>query len=367
MKPNPKGWVFCWNDSGMSFVMHLLPEDTMIRISKSIAFILLVGLTACSNNVSFSVEVLTPAPVNQPATETPIAMLPSPTPWVEGTQTAQANQPPSLTGGTVNSALPTFSFSEVTQQVVEKPADFSPVLYGGNLYGNTFFLILGGVTQNGWLTPAESVGRFSGEVTYSLHNMTTASKYFLWGRVPNFSPTCQNYLVETDAQVDEGGFTGVIDGWSTTKREVTELSDDGVFYQEAVSDWLKTQGMTSPQPGTLQVFRTDLDGDGVNEIFISATHLDESQHMTYPGDYSVVLMRKVNENEAVTIPLVADVYTETNNGMTYPRTYSVANFIDLNQDGIMEVVLDIQKWEGFGASVYQINGQIVNQALSVVC
>jgi len=347
--------------------MHLSPEDTMARISKSIALILLVTLTACSNNISFSVQVLTPVPVNQPATETPIPVLPSPTPWAEGTQAALTNQPPALTGGNVNSALPTFSFSEVTQQVVEKPTDFSPVLYGGNLYGNTFFLLLGGVTQNSWLTPAQSVGRFSGEVTYSLHNMSTASKYFLWGRVPNFSPTCQNYLVETDAQVDEGGFTGVIDGWSTTKREVTELSDDGAFYQEAVSDWLRTQGVTSPQPGTLQIFRTDLDGDGVNEIFINATHLDESQHITNPGDYSVVLMRRVVGNDAVTIPLVADVYSENNSGMTYPQTYTLSNLIDLNQDGIMEVVVDIQKWEGFGASVYQINGQDVTQTMSVVC
>jgi len=340
----------------------------MARIPKSIALILLVALTACSNNISFSVEVLTPAPVNQFATETPVAVVPSPTPWVAGTQTALANQSPSLTGDSANlTALPTFSFPEATQQVFEKPTDFSPVLYGGNLYGNTFFLLLGGVNQKGWLTPAESVGRFAGETTYSLHNITTASKYFLWGRVPNFSPTCQNYLIETDAQVDEGGFTGVIDGWSTIKRDVTELSDDGAFYQQAVLDWLKIQGMASPQLGVLRVFRTDLEGDGTNEIFISAMHLDESQHMTYPGDYSVVLMRKVIGNDAITIPLVADVFSENNSGMTYPRTYALANFIDLNQDGIMEVVVGIQKWEGFGGSVYQINGQDVSQTLTAVC
>lgn len=53
--------------------------------------------------------------------------------------------------------------------------------------------------------------------------------------------------------------------------------------------------------------------------------------------------------------------------MLFPRTYSIANFIDLNQDGVLEVVVDIQRWEGFGASVYQISGQNVIQTLKAEC
>jgi len=331
--------------------------------------ILLIVLTACSNNISFSVEVLTPAPVNQPATEMPIAVAPSPTPWVVGTQTAVANQPPLLTVDSSSlTVLPTFSFPQATQQVFEKPTDFSPVLYGGKLYDTAFFILLGGASKDRWMTPAESVGRFAGEVTYNLYDMSNqVPKYFLWGQVPQFTPTCGQYTVGTDAGLGEFGFTAVIDGWMTSKRDVTELSDDGAFYQQAVFDWLKTQGVAAPQPGTLKVFRTDLEGDGVNEIFISATHLDGSQHITNPGDYSIVLMRKVVGNDAVTVPLMSDIYYDNNSGMTFPHTNSLANFIDLNQDGIMEVVVDIQKWEGFGAMVFQINGQDVMQVLNVMC
>jgi len=326
----------------------------MARIQKLMLLFVLVSVlvAACGNNISFSVEVLTPATPNQPATD---GMAPSPTPWVAGTQTALAV-----------TEFPT-PVPQIALPTQGKPTDFSPVLYGGNRYGTTFFLLLGGVSQNGWLTPAESVGRFSGEVTYSLHNMTTASKYFLWGETPNFSPTCQDYFIDTEAEVDEGDFTGVMDGWNTTKREVTEISDGGKIYEKVVFDWLKSFGVASPQPGTLRILRTDLEGDGVDEVFISATHLDESKHITNPGDYSVVLMRKVIGNEPVTVSLVADVYSEANSGTTFPQTYSLANFIDLNQDGIMEVIVDIQKWEGFGAMVIQVNGQGILQALTAVC
>jgi hypothetical protein len=158
-----------------------------------------------------------------------------------------------------------------------------------------------------------------------------------------------------------------LDGWGVTKGAVTELSADGQFYQQTVLDWLTAEGVTEPQLGTLQVFRVDVEGDGTDEIFISATPLDESQHTTRAGDYSIVLMRKVAGNDAMTIPLVADFYISKELEITYPRTYFLANFIDLNQDGILEVVVGIQKWEGFGAVVYQIDDQNVTEALRAEC
>jgi hypothetical protein len=39
----------------------------------------------------------------------------------------------------------------------------------------------------------------------------------------------------------------------------------------------------------------------------------------------------------------------------------------LNQDGILEVVVAYQKWEGFGASVYQAAGRELRQVLGAGC
>ena len=313
-------------------------------------FVLLMGLAACS----YDVQVVTPAS-DAPVTPTPVA--PTFTPWVEGTEMALASPTPPAT-------LPPL---EVTQEVIEKPTDFSPVLYGGKQYDSEFFLLLGGVSQDAWLSPEESVSRFSGEVTYSLSNMTVAAKYFLWGKAPEASFTCKIYTVGSDAGLDEGGFVAVVDGWAVTKRDVTELSPDLELYQQAVLDWLKDAGVKNPELGNMQIFRVDLEGDGSDEIFISATHLDESQHTTKTGDYSVVLMRKVVGNDVVTKLVMGDVYDSKELEITYPRIYSLANFIDLNQDGILEVVVSYEKWEGFGASVFQVDGQDVYPRLNAGC
>jgi hypothetical protein len=66
-------------------------------------------------------------------------------------------------------------------------------------------------------------------------------------------------------------------------------------------------------------------------------------------------MRKVVGNEAVTLPIVSDVYDSQE--IAFPNAYLPSNFIDLNQDGILELVVDVQRWEADGAAVYQVNGQ----------
>ena len=68
------------------------------------------------------------------------------------------------------------------------------------------------------------------------------------------------------------------------------------------------------------MLRVDLEGTGADEVFISATYLDDSQHFTKDGDYSIVLMRKLWGDELVTKLLVGDVYHSKDPEMTYPRT-----------------------------------------------
>jgi len=106
---------------------------------------------------------------------------------------------------------------------------------------------------------------------------------------------------------------GVAHGWSILQGQAEELSPRNDTYQQIVQDWLKEAGIGDPQPALLHIYRVDLEGDGVDEIFISATRLDDSQHTTRKGDYSIVLMRKVGGNETVTVPLIADIMPPVTN------------------------------------------------------
>lgn len=319
-----------------------------LRLLQYIALVLLLTLSACVQKPVFNIEVEQPVSVAGPTA--------SPTPLPIATEISLASPTPGVDFLPIASPTP-----------VVWPRDFSPVLYGGNRYGMSVFLLLGGVSTGEWLPPDASVIRYGGEATYGLHTLTQISKYFIWGRVPQFSPTCGGYFIHTDPGLDEPGLVGLVDGWNVTKREVVELSADSQLYQQAVIEFLTGMGVTALAPDTLQVFRVDIEGDGVDEVFISATHLDDSQHTTQAGDYSIVVMRRVIGNDATTTLVVGDHYNSQQPELTYPRTYSLANFMDLNEDGVLEVVVDIQKWEGFGASVFQVSGQEVTPGLSAVC
>jgi hypothetical protein len=234
-------------------------------------------------------------------------------------------------------------------------------LYGKKYDANMFFLLLGGVQGNTWLAPDRAAASFGGEWEYDVHTFTRAS-FQVHGHAPEFSPVNgRKYFLGTDATLNEFGMVGVLHGWPIRQADTQELSPDNETYQQVVIDWLKQNGISTSELGTMQFFRVDLEADGVDEIFISATHIDDV-HIAKSGDYSILLMRKVVGNSAVTVPFVSDVYT-AQQGVIQPPYYSFVNFIDLNRDGILEVVVEIQGWEKFGAIVYQVNGQTVTEVL----
>jgi hypothetical protein len=300
----------------------------VVKVKNSfLYFVLLFSLTACSQKPVFTFEVLktptsSPAPVELTSTATPL-----PFPTLVPTETVLSN--------------------------------FSPILYGEKYDANTFFVLLGGWQGDRWLAPDSAVGYFANPQGWEYDVYSLAKdKFQVHGDPPQFSPADKIYTVGTDATVDEFGMVAVVHGWPVLQRDVHELSPDNEVYQQAALDWLTAQGLSTPELGTLHVFRVDLEGDGADEIFIGATHL-ENQHMVKPGDYSVILMRRVQGSEVITLPVVAEIYRSQET--TLPRTYSLGNFLDLNQDGVLEIVVDIQRWEGDGAVLYQIMGQNIAQ------
>lgn len=311
----------------------------MSRVITSLMMVLLsFSFLACTQRPVFTVDVLkptTPSPLLLDPTLTAVPPLESPTLVATAT-------PPQM------------------------PVDFTPIMYGKKYDANTFFLLLGGVREGVWVAPDLAFANFSYLQGWEYDVYTRGNeKYQVYGYPPQFSSPYKIYTVDTDATLDEAGMLAVARGWPALQRNVQELTSDHGLYRQAVLDWLLAEGIDEPQLGTLQILRVDIEGDGVDEIFIGATLLDESQHTTRAGDHSIILMRKVVGNKAVTLPVVGDIYRSTSADITYPRTYSLANFIDLNRDGLLEVIVDIRGWESAGAIVYQIDGQDVIESLRV--
>lgn len=79
-------------------------------------------------------------------------------------------------------------------------------------------------------------------------------------------------------------------------HKVEVLSNDSQTCKDAVSDVLNGQGVLDPDPNLGQVIRTDLEGDGVEEVLIVAGY-DGPLFEAFSNDYSITIMRKLIEGE----------------------------------------------------------------------
>lgn len=305
-------------------------------------------------------------------TETALANL-TPTPWVAGTETALANLTPTPwipgteTALTVASStptpLPTFDFSATATLPPPAVEDgiFSPVFYG-----SSSFVLLGGFKPDqGWIAAENAFAFVNNEAEYDFFSPRGSIK--LRGSTLEFSPTCRQHFMRSTVVLPEP-MVGVAAGWVTGKRETRDLSPTDPAYVQAVTEWFQSQGNSPAEIHITRILQADLEGDGVDEVLLSATYFkDASGHLTETGDYSVVLMRKVLGNDVATVPLIKEYYVSSAAELSYPRTYTLAEAIDLNQDGNLEVVVDVRRWEGAGAIVFRVDGQNVREVLRAIC
>ena len=335
----------------------------MTRVTKSILILgFLFAFIACSQQplVPAETTVAAPSETFTPWVEGTQAALASPTPWVAGTETALAVASPTLPAlptFTPVSPLPTFTPFALPEEM------FSPVFYGKGP-----FLLIGGVKKDhGWLSGIQAAQFINSEITYDLLEQNGSIQ--IRGSALEFDPVCGNHVLPSSVVLSEP-VVGVASGWVSDRRGSKDLSTDNAEYVQAVMDWFQSQGNSPAEIRITHILQVDIEGDGIDEILLSASYFKEKLSLlTETGDYSVVLLRKVIGNDVITIPLVKDYYVSSipEVEVSYPNTYIVVDVLDLNGDGTLEVIVDAQRWEGWGAVVYRVDGQNVREVMRTVC
>ena len=152
-------------------------------------------------------------------------------------------------------------------------------------------------------------------------------------------------------------------------RPVRAASPDQPAYREAAGAVLADLGLPDVKPVLDQLIRADLDGDGSDEVLVSLSRYGRGLDERTPGpgaaagDYSVVFLRRVVEGEVQTEVLSGVVYPEAED-YTAPLQFSVAAVLDIDGDGVMEVILRDRYYEGIGAIIYRFSGTGLEQVLS---
>lgn len=137
--------------------------------------------------------------------------------------------------------------------------------------------------------------------------------------------------------------------WHLQPHLFEVVTDDGT-YAGFTAQLLAARGLDVAEPVIKQLFRTDLEGDGINEVLVVAEEVSPGFIME-EGDYSIAFMRKVVDGEVQTAILGETlVFDEMDQ---FGAAHFFGGVADLNGDGKMEIIVNAAFFEGFAVEVWE--------------
>ena len=226
-----------------------------------------------------------------------------------------------------------------------------------------------------WIKADEAAKSMVDETKYRVYGMTAALGDAKAGKPKSEGNPCEETLsVELSPKPDKGAIA-LAAGWNALPRKVQVLDPTQKVYLDAVGEFLKTKGIEQPKVRIENVVRADLDGDGEEEVLISATNYfakEESVPMrSRAGSYSMVLLRRVVGGKVDTQLVEGEfhpkAYVSKEDSFDAPNAYKVIAVLDLDGDGKMEVVIGSRYYEGEAATIYRCDPKKIQEVLSVGC
>jgi hypothetical protein len=214
--------------------------------------------------------------------------------------------------------------------------------------------LLGGVENGKFLDAKTTFGRLSGAQKYSL--------YGIKGRTGELTATVQApdepcedfYYAKTELEGQKGTAIGAGRTWNVVPRTPKAINLKDKTYLKVVSGILRSKGVPRAKPIIEQAVKVDLDGDGVDEVLLTASSYGgKIQPGAKANDYSFVVVRKIVAGKVKNI-MIAEEYIKKTVNFGAPSRFELSAIADLNGDGKMEIVLYGEYYEGSGASVYEI-------------
>ncbi len=164
------------------------------------------------------------------------------------------------------------------------------------------------------------------------------------------------YGIETSPELAHGGFDtpiaiGVTADWDVLPRTASITTGGSGVYLDEVARLISENGIDPSFATVDSVARVDLEGDGVDEVVVSASRAP-NWPLTSVGDYSLVFLRKVVEEEVQTAILVG-AYLPTERDDLYWVRGRLAGFADLNGDAKLEILVRTEYYEGDGVEAFE--------------
>jgi hypothetical protein len=238
--------------------------------------------------------------------------------------------------------------------------------------------LFGAISDGKWIKADGTAKLIGDETTYRVYGLTQALGDAKAGKPKPEGAPCDETLTVSLSPETEKGVIAIAAPWNALPRKPQVTDPTQKVYVEAVRDFLKTKGIEQPEVKIDNILRVDLDGDGEEEVLISATNYfrkDESVPMrSLAASYSMVLLRRVVAGKVETQLIVGEFYpkaypkaAQEEGRFDAPNAYKVIATLDVNGDGKMEVVIHSHYYEGGETTIYRCDPKKSEALLSVAC
>lgn len=143
--------------------------------------------------------------------------------------------------------------------------------------------------------------------------------------------------------------------WDLRPHRIELLSTDNKNYEEETKKLLDGTEAKTNGAELVQVIRTDLEGDGIIEVIITAERISDRNLLgSKTGEFSIVFLRKVINDEVQTA--ILHEFVAVNEGGDFEGFMApayVTAIADLNGDGKMEIAMDSFYYEGSSTTIFE--------------
>ena len=235
--------------------------------------------------------------------------------------------------------------------------------------------LFGAISDGKWIKADETAKLIGDETTYRVYGLTQALGEAKGDKPKSQGEPCEETLAVSLSPKPENGVIAIAASWNVLPRKPQVTDPTQKTYVDAVREFLRTKEIEQPKVNIENILRVDLDGDGEEEVLISATNYfskDGRLPMRSPaGSYSMVLLRRVVAGKVQTQLVDGEfhpkAYVRKEDSFDAPNAYKVIAVLDLDGDGRMEVVVGSNYYEGEAITIYRCEPNKIEALLSVGC
>lgn len=231
--------------------------------------------------------------------------------------------------------------------------------------------LFGGCVDGRWVTAEHLYQRIAGGERYRVYSPDRCLGTAVGGKgvYNEDEPGCPSVDIDLPAAaaalVKRATLVAIRGDWNALPRVAKPQSTRQTAYVAAARDLLRAKGLRNPRVRLTRVLRVDLEGDGRDEVLIAATTPRPGYGApdAKAGDYSLVFARRLVKGRVVTVTLCGNVFPR-DAAFAAPQTFTLESVLDVNGDGILEVVTGWSYYEGAGKAIHTLAGAAARQVLT---